>query len=524
MTVADLYIRVSTDEQAEKGYSQRDQAERLRKYCFHNNVAVGQVIYEDHSAKSFKRPEWIKYLTEIKKRSNKSSLVLFTKWDRFSRNAGDAYQMISLLRKNGVNPQAIEQPLDMAVPENKLMLAIYLASPEVENDRRALNVFYGMRKAKKEGRIMGTPPYGYINRSMEDGTKYIAIKEPEATNIIWAFNEIAKGYIPADHVRVLMNKREGRSITRNTFITAVRNTVYCGKIFISQHKQEESFFIQGKHEPLISEALFNKVQDVLNGKKKDERPGGKVLSNEHFPLRGILTCPKCGSNLTGSGSKGNKKIYYYYHCNSKCGFRYQAHIVNDMFQAELTKFEFAPSVKDILKKLLLDNYKAFTGSLDDKRKSVSKQIDSINERISKARDLYLSDKLDEDDYREIKSKGKLESDKLETELSCLVSEAKTFDVNQKLESALNAIGNVSKLYKHGDIQIKRAIASSIYPKKIEFDGSGFRTDEMNSIAKYIFLATSALEQKKNRHQIVKNSDVGQVIPLGFEPRTTTLKV
>jgi len=43
MVTADLYIRVSTDEQAEKGYSQRDQDERLRKYCFHNNITVGQV-------------------------------------------------------------------------------------------------------------------------------------------------------------------------------------------------------------------------------------------------------------------------------------------------------------------------------------------------------------------------------------------------------------------------------------------------------------------------------------------------
>jgi site-specific DNA recombinase len=517
MLTADLYIRVSTDEQAEKGYSQRDQAERLRKYCFQNNITVGQVVYEDHSAKSFKRPEWEKYLSEIKKKNNKSSLVLFTKWDRFSRNAGDAYQMISLLQKNGVNPQAIEQPLDMAIPENKLMLAIYLASPEVENDRRALNVFYGMRKAKKEGRIMGTPPYGYINRSMEDGTKYIAVKEPEATNIIWAFNEIAKGCTPADHVRVLMNKREGRSITRNTFITAVRNSVYCGKIYISKYKQEEAHYIQGKHKPLISEALFYKVQEVLDGKKKDERPGGKVLNNEHFPLRGILTCPKCGNNLTGSGSKGNSKIYYYYHCNSKCGFRYQSHIVNDLFEAELSKFEFTPPVKDILKKLLLSNYKAFTGSLDEKRKSVSKQIDLINERISKARDLYLSDKLDEDDYKEIKSTGKLETDKLEAELSYLISETKTFDIQTKLEKALNVIGNVSKLYQQGDMQIKRAIASSIFPKKLVFDGKGFRTDEMNSIVKYIFLANSKLENKKNRHQIIKNSDVGQVTPEGFEP-------
>jgi len=53
--------------------------------------------------------------------------VLFLKWDRFSRNAGDAYFMINVLRKLGVEPQAIEQPLDLSIPENKMMLAFYLA-------------------------------------------------------------------------------------------------------------------------------------------------------------------------------------------------------------------------------------------------------------------------------------------------------------------------------------------------------------------------------------------------------------
>ncbi|WP_449397682.1 recombinase family protein [Chryseobacterium wanjuense] len=69
MIIADLYIRVSTDEQAEKGYSQRDQDERLRKYCMNNNISINKIIYEDHSAKSFERPEWKKYLLEIKKES-----------------------------------------------------------------------------------------------------------------------------------------------------------------------------------------------------------------------------------------------------------------------------------------------------------------------------------------------------------------------------------------------------------------------------------------------------------------------
>src|SRR5690242_8096736 len=119
MKIADLYIRVSTDEQAVKGYSQRGQEELLRKYCEINGISVRKVMYEDHSAKSFNRPEWKKYLLELKKYKGKADLVLFHKWDRFSRNVGDAYQMINTLRKLGVEPQAIEQPLDLSIPENK---------------------------------------------------------------------------------------------------------------------------------------------------------------------------------------------------------------------------------------------------------------------------------------------------------------------------------------------------------------------------------------------------------------------
>jgi site-specific DNA recombinase len=55
--IADLYIRISTDEQADKGYSQRNQEEMLRKYCNANAIQVRQVIFEDHSAKTFNRPE-----------------------------------------------------------------------------------------------------------------------------------------------------------------------------------------------------------------------------------------------------------------------------------------------------------------------------------------------------------------------------------------------------------------------------------------------------------------------------------
>ena len=162
MKRAIIYIRVSTDEQADKGYSLKHQEEALRKYCQLNGIDVVELVKEDYSAKTFNRPAFTRLLQKLKARKLKADFLIFTKWDRFSRNAPDAYGMIATLTNLGVEPQAAEQPLDLEIPENKIMLAFYLAAPEVENDRRALNVTVGMRRAKKEGRWMATAPKGRI--------------------------------------------------------------------------------------------------------------------------------------------------------------------------------------------------------------------------------------------------------------------------------------------------------------------------------------------------------------------------
>src|SRR5690606_5395565 len=186
-------------------------------------------------------------------------LVLFTKWDRFSRNAGDAYQMINVLREFGVEPQAMEQPLDLSIPENKMMLALYLAAPEVENDRRALNTFFGMRRARKEGRYMGVAPVGYANKVTEiDGKrilKYITPEERNASIMRWSFEEIATGKFNTEQIYHIA-KRKGLSCTRSNFWVALRNPVYCGKILVPKYKDEETTLVDDKHEPLISEAIF----------------------------------------------------------------------------------------------------------------------------------------------------------------------------------------------------------------------------------------------------------------------------
>jgi DNA invertase Pin-like site-specific DNA recombinase len=137
--------------------------------------------------------------------------------------------MIATLKKLGVEPQAIEQPLDMEVPENKMMLAIYLTAPEIENDRRALNVFYGMRRARKEGRYMATAPVGYKNKTLEGGKKTIVPYEPNASVLQWAFKELSLGQNTVVEIwRQAIAK--GLPCSKNNFWHALRNPVYTGKI------------------------------------------------------------------------------------------------------------------------------------------------------------------------------------------------------------------------------------------------------------------------------------------------------
>ena len=461
--------------------------------------------------------KWIELLSNLKKKSSKTNLVLFTKWDRFSRNAGDAYQMISILTKLEVEPQAVEQPLDLSVPENKMMLAIYLAAPEVENDRRALNTFYGMRRAKKEGRVMGVAPFGYVNKCKEDGSKYIALQEPEATNMKWAFNEIAKGLFAANQIRLKMNALSSKKISSSSFHLAIRNPVYCGKVFIQKYKDEDAYFVQGQHEPLINEQLFDRVQKILDGNKRVELPKTKILSDVNLPLRGFLVCPKCGRNLTGSASKGRNNRYYYYHCLPSCGFRKKAEVANLIFEEGLQQLNINDIMKKYLKKIFIDNYKTFVKSPTNQKKLISDEIDQLNSKLSIARNKLLAGIIDDEDYIEIKKELKEKIEKLEEQLGKDDSETNAVNIDVLVEKGLESITNIGKLYKEGGINTKRDIIGSIFPEKLEFDGKIYRTVRMNMIVYRIFQINSELFENKNRGKDCFNPFSCQVTMEGFEP-------
>jgi len=492
MKTADLYVRVSTEEQADKGYSIRSQEEVLRKYCGIQNIAVRRIIYEDYSAKTFNRPAWNDMLNKLKKEKGRSvDLLLFVKWDRFSRNAGDAYQMINILRKIGIEPQAVEQPLDLSIPENKMMLAFYLAAPEVENDRRALNTFYGMRRARKEGRYLTTGPYGYVNRTTDAGKKTIVPQEPKASIVRWAFEQVAKGVYNIDDIRREVNTK-GINCSKSNFYTLLRNPVYCGKIVVAAYRDEPMQLVNGQHDAIITEALFYDVQDILNGKKRIQLT--KASTIDTLPLRGFLICPHCGKQLTGSASKGRHSYYYYYHCTAACGVRFKAEVANDSFVSELGKYVPNEGIAEIYKAVIKDIYHHATGSQSDGKRELLNQIQIENDRLAKARKLLLDDTIDANDYKTIKAECENKLLSLEAKLTGFGKTS--FDFEGCLNKALHNLSRLQITYNEGNVEAKRGIIGSIYPEKVCFDGTAYRTARVNDVAHLIYLINNKLYAKK----------------------------
>ncbi|UOU97199.1 recombinase family protein [Chryseobacterium daecheongense] len=470
MLTAYLYIRVSTDEQAVKGYSQRSQSDRLIRYCKLNHIRIAESIFEDFSAKTFNRPEWNKLFTKIKVLKHHSIIILFTHWDRFSRNITDALLMIEKLRKLGVALQAIEQPIDFSVPENKIMLAMYLASSEVENDKRGRNVKLGMRKAKLEGRWMNKAPIGYRNMITSDGQKYIAPSTSEAEIIVKAFQNIASEKMRVNEVYKLCI-HDGLKCSRSSFYHLLKNPIYCGKISITEFEGEKSKIIEGTHKSIISFALFEEVQKILSNRQHTIPETKQINVNENLLLRGILLCPNCKKTLTGSSSKGKTKRYTYYHCYKGCKFRVRADYVNNQFNIVLKSLRARKIYKEhysgLAKQFHSDNLREYS----NKKLMINKDMEKLIDRSLNAQQLFTKGDIDYDDYLLIRENCKIA---LNNDTKQLQELAKTTGLQIGAKEQISPLDKLGFMYETSGIIMKRRIINLLFSQKVLLDVQNFK--------------------------------------------------
>jgi site-specific DNA recombinase len=472
-----LYIRVSDDKQKD-GYSPADQKERLIKYCEYTGIEIVKIYNEDESAKDFDhRPEWQKILSQIKKNRNTVDVILFIKWDRFSRNIAEAYITIKELSKYGVEPQAIEQPLDFSIPEQKLMLAIYLAAPEVDNDRRALNTFHGMRRAKKEGRWMGSCLTGY-KHARDANDRKIVVPEggKQQELIVSAFKLFATGMYPLEEVRKKL-KKEGLNISGGHFWRILRHKGYIGMVFIPAYKDEPEQWVQGQHEPLIDETTFYKVQDVFSGRIRPN-PSKYSTFRKELPLRGFMQCPQCNGNLTGSASRGRSgERFYYYHCKKKCGERKKAEEINELFAEILDYLKIDLNGLELSSRVLNQLLHANKKGNQEQLSILSKDIEKQNQRLKNARVLMLDGEISPKDYKVLKSETEEGLSRLELEQNEL--KATNVDFTAQINFLISLLSNLDVYFGEGDGETKQKIIGSIFPEKLIFENKKCRTKKIN---------------------------------------------
>ena len=185
--LAAIYIRVSTEDQAQHGYSLAGQEDALKNYC----SALGYDLYkiyrdEGKSAKDIKhRPAMQELLSDAE--NKKFSSIFIYKLDRFSRSLKDLILTIEKLKEWGVDFVSLQDRIETTSASGKLMFHIISAFAEFERNIIGERTSFGMARKSQEGGAISKPPFGYkmIDKKLE--------VDPEKSHLVASlFNEFAK--------------------------------------------------------------------------------------------------------------------------------------------------------------------------------------------------------------------------------------------------------------------------------------------------------------------------------------------
>ncbi|QKX07586.1 hypothetical protein HN014_10530 [Aquimarina sp. TRL1] len=294
-----------------------------------------------------------------------------------------------------------------------------------------------------------------------------------------------------------------------------------GKVKVPAYKDEDEFYAEGLHQGIVSEVLFNKVQDILNKRKRKTKKWS--AKDENLPLRGHIICSRCGRPLTGSKSKGKMGVYYhYYHCRNGCKERLRAKDAHDMFDRLLKQVTIDESISelycDAAKEKLGANQRVRTGKMN----KIREEITALKETIEKAEDSLFEGRLDPNTFDRSKARYIKRIADLEFEYSELKNLKKGY--MKQIQGALEFLEKLDKLYYKANWEGKQEILSSIFDKKLIFEKNKCRTLEPDPFFESIGLKTSDLENKKTGQTLDLSTLSCPVTQGGFEPPTLRAEI
>lgn len=299
------YIRVSTAEQVSKENSLPAQKAALDAWTEAQGAkCVG--VYADEgktAAKQIKKRKAIhRLLQDI--RDDKIDLVIFTRFDRFTRNPEEYFKMMETFNAKGVQWKAINQTeLDLNTDMGQTLILFYLGMgrQEIANISERIKATAAVRIQK------GSPITGAHNLPMshtiglDDRGNKIVIKDPETEPLVWAF---------INHFEQNHSKRGA--------------TFYVNELFGVEHhyntynKMMKSPFMYGHYkgndqycEPYVTKERWESWQQI-NDRNIRHRSSEE---NAVYIFTQLCVCSCCGRRMAGTKTSPGGVTYYYYRCN-----------------------------------------------------------------------------------------------------------------------------------------------------------------------------------------------------------------
>lgn len=407
--LAGIYVRVSTEEQAKHGFSIRAQIEKLKQYCEAMDWKVIDVYVDDGiSGKNIiDRPEVNRMLKDIE--AKKINTVLVYKVDRLTRSLKDLINLVELFNQNDCDFCSLQESIDTKTATGRMFLKIIGIFAEFERENIAERTRFGMEKKAKEGYVLiaGISPLGY---DKEKDNKIVQVNDNEAEIVKLIFNS----YLDKNTTLIGLARRlnlqnyktkSGYPFSGKTIKGILSNPIYIGKVRYCKDDKERTFEVDGKHEAIIDEDTYFKVQQKL---EKIQSKSGTKRPKENNYYCGTLYCGVCGERMTThikDKKRADGSLYSScaYRCPNKvlamCSAKQMSHLkVEKAFVSYINNIQDL----DVTNKIDLSQFNE-TETVDSLYDTYKKEIERLNQQQSKIMKLFIDELVDYDEFIKMKN-------------------------------------------------------------------------------------------------------------------------
>lgn len=453
-----LYARVSTDKQAQKELSIPAQIAAIKEYAKRNGWhVVGHFVDEGESAKTADRPE-LKRLIQHCKENKNVDIVLVHKIDRLARNLIDYATIKAILKQKGIKLVSVSEPFDDN-PIGHLLENIIASISEWYSANLGEEIKKANLAKLKRGEWPHKPPIGYRSARGENW-RVKHIPDPKTAPLVrQAFELFSTGNYSLKtlseeiHTRGLKT-RYGRIYSPESVKKLLTNRFYIGRL------EWQGKEYSGKHKPIVTPALFYRVQEVLKRRSVDTGEKGML----EFLLRGVAYCRTCGQRLTGEiHPRGS-----YYRClpnlqKKRCRQPYiPVKLLDGQLEALYERLQPPKKLLELLKVEMQEIAQRRKRIAEKEVKTLKRTIEDLENKEIKLLDEMLGGKTPRDIYEKMEKKYAGQRREAEARLSQL--EVDYDDPLDFLDKCIVVASMLSYLHKRFNYERRKNLLRAVFER------------------------------------------------------------